>query len=78
MIQETIKNKTIRRNKNESSIYKENGHYYEKLGKRGEPICIDDDIPFDVPDDWELCRLENICSLLNPKTGEYIIQYVKR
>lgn len=30
------------------------------MGKKGEPVCIDDEIPFDVPANWELCRLENI------------------
>ena len=41
------------------------------MGKKGEPVCIDDEIPFDVPANWELCRLENLCSLLNPKIGEH-------
>ena len=50
--------------------FRKNGHFYEKVGKKGEPICIDDEIPFEVPTSWELCRLENLCSLLNPKIGE--------
>ena len=50
--------------------FRKNGHFYEKIGKNGNPICIDDKIPFEVPDSWELCRLENLCSLLNPKIGE--------
>lgn len=50
--------------------FRKNGHFYEKVGKKGEPVCIDDEIPFEVPDSWELCRLENLCSLLNPKIGE--------
>ena len=41
------------------------------MGKKGEPVCIGDEIPFDVPANWELCRLENLCSLLNPKIGEH-------
>ena len=51
--------------------FRKNGHFYEKVGKKGEPVCIDDEIPFDVPANWELCRLENLCSLLNPKIGEH-------
>ena len=51
-------------------IFRKNGHFYEKIGKKGEAVCIDDKIPFEVPDNWELCRLENLCSLLNPKIGE--------
>ena len=50
--------------------FRKNGHFYEKIGKKGEPVCIDNEIPFDVPDTWELCRLENLCSLLNPKIEE--------
>ena len=51
--------------------FRKNGHFYEKVGKKGEPVCIGDEIPFDVPANWELCRLENLCSLLNPKIGEH-------
>ena len=65
-----IKAKKIKRNNKESFIFRKNGHFYEKVGKKGEPVCIDDEIPFEVPDSWELCRLENLCSLLNPKIGE--------
>ena len=50
--------------------FRKNGHFYERIGKKGEPICIDDEIQFDVPDTWEVCRLENLCSLLNPKIEE--------
>ncbi len=65
-----IKAKKIKRNNKESFIFRKNGHFYEKIGKNGNPICIDGKIPFEVPDSWELCRLENLCSLLNPKIGE--------
>lgn len=34
--------------------------YYEKIGD--EIRCIDEEIPFDVPDNWSWCRLENCCS----------------
>ena len=51
-------------------IFRKNGHFFERVGKNGEPVCIDDEIPFDVPENWELCRLENLCSLLNPKIGQ--------
>ena len=64
-----IKSKIIRKNKNESTIFRKNESFYEKIGK-GDSICIDDEIPFDVPDNWELCRLGNLCSLINPKLGE--------
>ena len=55
--EQLIKDKKIKRNKNESVIFRKNNHFYEKVGKKGEEVCIDDEIPFDVPDNWEICRL---------------------
>ena len=28
---------------------------YEKIGKN-EPVCIADEVPFDIPESWEWCR----------------------
>ena len=33
--------------------------YYEKFSD-GTVRCIDDEIPFDIPDSWEWCRIRNI------------------
>ena len=33
--------------------------YYENVD--GIERCIDDEIPFEVPDSWEWCRLDNLC-----------------
>ena len=52
-----IKEKKIKRNNKESFIFRKDNHFYEKIGKKGEAVCIDDEIPFDIPDNWELCRL---------------------
>ena len=44
----------------ESIIYLgSDGRRYEKRGK-GEPVCIDDEIPFDIPDSWEWARFETV------------------
>ena len=48
-------------------IFRKNGHFYEKMGKKGEPVCIDDEIPFDIPDSWEWCTLGNILSVKGGK-----------
>ena len=32
--------------------------YYEKIGE--DIVCIDDDIPFEIPDSWSWARLESI------------------
>ena len=39
---------------------KHHRHFYESING-GEPTCIDDDIPFDIPESWEWCRLEDFC-----------------
>ena len=34
--------------------------YYEKILATGEVKCIDEEIPFDVPQGWEWCRLNDL------------------
>ena len=34
--------------------------YYEKMLATGEVKCIDDEIPFEVPQGWEWCRLNDL------------------
>ena len=36
---------------------------YEKVGKN-EPVCIVDEIPFDIPDSWEWVRLIEVCEYI--------------
>lgn len=70
-----IKAKKIKRNNKESVIYKKNGSYFEKIGKKGEPICIDENIPFEIPDSWLWCRLNSYANIVmgqSPK-GEYVL-----
>lgn len=52
-----IKEKKIKRDKNASIIYRgEDNSYYEKFAD-GTVKCIDDEIPFEIPQGWEWCRL---------------------
>lgn len=37
--------------------------YYEKMLATGEVKCIDEEIPFEIPQGWEWCRLKHICSM---------------
>ena len=56
-----IKEKKIKRDKNASIIYRgEDNSYYEKILATGEVKCIDEEIPFDVPNGWEWCRLNDL------------------
>ena len=38
--------------------------YYEKFSD-GKVVCIDDEIPFEIPNGWEWCRLSNVIELLS-------------
>ena len=42
--------------------------YYEKLLATGEVKCIDDEIPFEIPQGWEWCRFSSICQTLTDGT----------
>ena len=39
------------------------GSYYEKIFATGEVKCIDDEIPFEIPQGWEWCRLRDLCTV---------------
>ncbi|EEX53620.1 type I restriction-modification system, S subunit, partial [Prevotella sp. oral taxon 472 str. F0295] len=55
-----IKEKKIKRDKNASIIYRgEDNSYYEKFAD-GKVVCIDEEIPFEIPQGWEWCRLRDI------------------
>ena len=54
----------------ESVIYAgSDGRRYEKRvdvkGRESEPICIEDEIPFEIPEGWEWTRLESVIVLLS-------------
>ena len=56
-----IKEKKIKRDKNASIIYRgEDNSYYEKILVTGEVKCIDEEIPFEIPQGWEWCRLVEV------------------
>ncbi|WP_300879405.1 restriction endonuclease subunit S, partial [uncultured Duncaniella sp.] len=42
--------------------------YYEKNIATGSVRCIDDEIPFDIPQGWEWCRFRSICKQLTDGT----------
>jgi len=50
-----IKEKIIKRDKQESTIFRgDDNKYFEKRGK--EIKCIDDEIPFEIPESWQWIR----------------------
>lgn len=41
--------------------------YYEKILATGEVKCIDEEVPFEIPDGWEWCRLGEISTYAQTK-----------
>ena len=71
--EELIKQGKIKRDKKESVIFKgEDNSYYEKIGS--DVICIDAEIPFEIPDTWKWMRLENCCikEIRRGKSPKYV------
>ena len=63
-----IKEKKIKRDKNASIIYRgDDNSYYEKILATGEVKCIDEEVPFEIPQVWEWCRLRGV--IYPPKYG---------
>ena len=56
-----VKEKKIKKDKNESIIYRgDDNSYYEKFLATGEVKCIDEEIPFEIPNGWQWERIGNI------------------
>ena len=63
-----IKEKKIKRDKNASIIYRgEDNSYYEKMLATREVKCIDEEMPFEIPQGWEWCRLGEISTYAQTK-----------
>ena len=59
-----IKEGKIKKDKNESIIFRgEDNSHYEKFADE-RVVCIDDEIPFEVPQGWEWARLNEVCSYI--------------
>ena len=53
-----VKEGKIKKDKNESVIFRRDNSYYEK--SNGIERCIDDEIPFEIPNSWEWVRLKKL------------------
>ena len=63
-----VKEGKIKKDKNESIIFRgEDNSHYEKFPD-GRVICIDEEIPFEVPQGWEWCRLGSLMAVISDGT----------
>ena len=66
-----IKEGKIKKDKKESIIYRgEDNSYYEKFAD-GKVVCIDDEIPFEIPKGWEWCRISHLFLHTSGKQQNY-------
>ena len=56
--QRLIKEGKIKKDKHESIIFRRDNSHYEKLD--GVERCIDDELPFEIPETWEWVRLGTV------------------
>ena len=63
-----VEEKKIKKEKNPSVIFRgEDNSYYEKFTLSGEVKCIDEEIPFEIPNGWEWCIIGNLFNHNNGK-----------
>ena len=73
--QKLIAEGKIKKNKHESIIFRRDNSHYEKCGSND--VCIDDEIPFDIPNSWCWTRLDNIITVRGGKRlpkGEKLLE----
>ena len=58
-----VKAGRIKKSKNESVIFRRDNSHYEKLN--GAERCIDDEIPFEIPDSWAWVRLNDLYNFID-------------
>ncbi len=63
--QRLIKEGKIKKDKHESVIFRRDNSHYEKLD--GVERCIDDELPFEIPENWCWARLGSISSYAETK-----------
>ena len=63
--EQLIKEGKIKKEKNPSRIFRGADNLpYEQVGKN-EPVCIANEVPFDIPDSWEWVRMSTVMTFYN-------------
>ncbi len=73
--EQLIKTGKIKRDKHESIIFRRDNSHYEKLDEIER--CIDDEIPFDIPDNWAWSRLGSITELITSGSRDWAKYYAE-
>ena len=60
--QRLIKEGKIKKDKHESVIFRRDNSHYEKRGS--EDVCIDEEIPFEIPENWAWCRVSSLGTMI--------------
>ena len=68
-----IKAEKIKRDKHESVIFRRDNSYYEKVD--GIERCIDDELPFEIPESWEWCRLKSLTENITSGSRDWAKYY---
>ena len=71
-----IKEGKIKKEKTPSVIFRGADNLpYEKIGKN-EPVCIADEVPFEIPESWEWVRLGTVCEIARGGSPRPIKQFL--
>ena len=73
--EQLIKAGKIKRDKNESIIFRRDNSHYEKLD--GIERCIDDEIPFEIPESWAWTRIGSITELITSGSRDWAKYYAE-
>ena len=71
--EQLIKEGKIKRDKHESVIFRRDNSYYEKMN--GIERCIDDELPFEIPESWEWCRLKSLTENITSGSRDWAKYY---
>ena len=71
--EQLVKEGKIKRDKHESVIFRRDNSYYEKVD--GIERCIDDEIPFEIPESWEWCRLKSLTENITSGSRDWAKYY---
>lgn len=72
--QRLIKEGKIKKDKHESIIFRRDNSYYEKLD--GVERCIDNELPFKIPESWGWTKIESISMPVGSKANQVLVKEI--